>query len=577
MKKQFTEYGPDELLKEMYALDARRTAELVTIREEVSGLRTTVAETGTEVFNEIANILDNSHPEWSKDAYTTLGITPATAGDGNLEAYNWYRELYSETDITVDAVNPLKAAKTIEPADHTLWAANEGANADIPRWDKTNARIEMGGTVQRWDLFVPVPNDIVFPGNVYRVQFEAMLRSATALPAGLQAYCGFWDNTAGQRKWVEGGSFTITGSIFGDQSGSTTVSYKILARTDSGEEAISNTLTFTNAPATFSQTNHPRINFSGVAGFIEFEIYRQIGSEFVLQYIVRNSIEGSYYDVGNPPVRVVSGFPVISATKPKAFAQTTTFQPGSLNGTSFVRHDMTVFVPTTYDRSVTGAGMQFFRFGFSALCAEARQIYVRRFGLSQGYGVWSRSANDVRQGAHSSPSTTATGSPGGSGGINPDPPDPGGGGSGCTLLDTPQSVYDENGNIIEVPLEDIIRLCKERPLYADSCGFMAGKIVGVKIAYASEIRYVTTANGLRRGFTFNHPFLMDYMDHSGTAVSMLGVGAKIWTKIDGRLEQTTITEIEIEFGSFRVGIPVQEGSHVCVLGGFVSDNEKNES
>lgn len=549
--------------------------QIAGLTNNLSSLSNTVTDTRQPSFAEIVNILDNSFPEWSKDAYTTLGVTPATAGDGNLECYNWYRELVATTDITPSSARALKAPKTIEPAEHSLFVANEGANADIPRWDKVNGWISMGGTAERWDLYAPLPNDIALPGQRFYFQFEARLASGD-LPSGLQAYAGIWDNTAGQRKYIEGGSFTITGSIFGTP-GATNVNYKVLARTDSGEEALSNTLNFPNAPAVFSQLNHPRIDFSGVAGFTEFEIYRQIGTQFVLQFTVTNAIEGTYFDVGNPPQAVVSGFPTITTTKPLAYAVTTTFAPGSINGSNFVRQTLTIQLPTTYDRSVTGPGQQYIRFGFTAFAASAGQLQVRKLGLSLGHGNWSRSANDTRTGVHSSPSTSTTGLPAGSGGggVEPDPPEPGGGGW-CTTLDTPQRVYDEDGWIIEMPLGELRSECRKRKIYADSDGVVGGLIRSVKTQYASEIRHVRTEKGYCRPFTPGHPLVTGPTDITGTPLSALKVGSVIYTKALGDIVSTPdrIVEITPEYGQFQVGIAVQDGSHICVLGEFVSHNEK---
>lgn len=428
----------------------------------------TTIDTGS--FAEIQNILTNSHPEWSKSGYAGPGVLPADAGDDNLEAANWYRQLATDTLLDKTSANALKAAKTIEPDEHTLWAANEGTDADISRWDKVNGTIQVGGITEKWDIFHPLP-DVIFPGQTYYVQFEAMLRTTTALP-DIQAYCGIWDNTVGQAKYIEGGSFTITddgghipGVTYGTP-GTTSVDYKILAFTDGGEQVESNVLNFPNAPAVFDANNHPRVKFSGVPGFIKFEIYRKIGSTYVLQYTVGNTIEGVYYDIGNPPQAIVSGFPSITTTKPRAYAVTTSFQPGSSSGLGWVRHAMTIFVPNTYNRSLTGSGMQYFRFGLTGNTTDARQVLVRRFGLSMGAGIWARSAEDVKTtnsvadafatvtatadpavygdvinvfaallSIHSVPSSTATGaSSSGRGGIIGPPPGGGGGGKEGDLL-----------------------------------------------------------------------------------------------------------------------------------------------
>ncbi len=571
-----SEYGISDLRREVRLLLDPIKDQITALESNVGSIQLVVDQGPPQSFAPIDNIIDNSFPEWSKAAYTGLGVLPADAGDGNLECYNWYRELESETDITHNSANAIKAPQTIEPAQHSLWAANEGTNDDIPRWDKVNGWISMGGLTERWDAFLPLPNNLVKPGQTFHFQIEARLASG-ALPSGLQMYAGFYDNTAGQRKYIEGGSFTITGSIFGLQSGSTTVRYQVLARTDSGEEAISNILEFTNAPSVFSQQNHPRISFSGVAGFIEFEIYRQIGTNFVLQFTVRNAIEGTYFDVGNPPQRVVSAFPTITTTKPRAYALSTTFMPGSLNGSDFVRQPLTIFVPTTYNTSVTGPGQQYLRFGFNALAAVAGQIQVRKLGLSSGHGVWARSANDNREGVRSMPSTSTSGLPGGSGGVNPDPPPPGGGGYVCVLLDeTTVRRYTDNG------FEDTnIRNLTDID-YLDTGGAVAGRVRFVKRGYASRLYRITTANGMHLPCTFDHPIITSWADLSGTPAMELkrrfddGIETIVLTKPNDTVEPSRIVKMTEEFGDFAVGMPVMDGSHICITNGILSHNLKED-
>ena len=313
----------------------------------------------------------------------------------------------------------------------------------------------LGGTSERWDIHTPIPNDVVFPGQTFIFQLEARLATGAPLPApppgtpGVQLYVGVYDNTDlgvapdTGRRFIEGGAFTITGEVFGTPNPllNTPAQYRILARTDSGEEALSNIVTLPDAPSTFSGENHPRIHFAGVAGFIQFKVYRFYDGAYVHQYTVGNTIEGTYYDVGNPPIATVAGWPSVTTTKPRAYAATTNF---ILSPTTWVRYVFTIFVPTTYDRSRTGSGMQYLRFGLTNFTAIPGQILVRRLGLSQGDGTWARSANDTRAGAHSPPSAVAAGSASGSGdggtGIPPPPPGGGGGGStgggGCVLVDS---------------------------------------------------------------------------------------------------------------------------------------------
>lgn len=568
----------DDIRREVRKLLAPIQEQIDATNERIVSVGQAVVATANATgFAEIVNIINNSHPEWSKAAYTTLGVLSSDAGDTNLEAYNFFRQPAADTDITQSSAHALKAAKTSEPADHTLWAANEGVDDDIPRWDKTNSMVEMGGVTTAWDLFVPIAQDVVFPGQIFYVQFEAMLRTSTALP-NIQVYAGIYDETAGQRKYIEGGSFTITddngndpGVTFGIP-GSTSVDYKVIAYTDSGEQAESNVLNFPNAPAVFDGSNHPRVRFAGVPGFIKFEIYRKIGSTYVLQYTVGNTIEGIYADVGNPPQAVVSAFPSIGTNKPRAYAVTTTFLPGSLTGSGWVRHALTIQVPLTYNRSVTGAGMQYFRFGFNGLTTDARQVLIRRFGLSMGSAKWARSPEDVRPGAHSSISASAAGA-GSSGGGGVDPPPPsGGGGHDCVLLDSTLRLIDRDVELRHGKKDDV----------PDSGGAVCGKLISVSHAHTSRIYRVETESGLKVGCTYDHPFITSRLNFTGTPAirlkAMLDRGEPVFVLVmpKNQIFADRIISMVEEYGDFWVGIPSVDGPHTVILNGFLSHNRKED-
>jgi hypothetical protein len=546
--------------------------------EDIANLRQTVVDT-PGAYAEIVNLIDNSLPEWSLDAYTNLGVGSADAGDDNLECYGFYRQLASDTIIDQVSINALKAAKTSEPSDHSLWAANEGADADIPRWDKVNGYIEMGGLSELWDLLIPIPGDYIFPGQRFYVQLEAMLRTGLELP-DIQVFAGLYDSTTGQEKFIEGGSFTITDDEGNDPGvtygipGATSVDYKVIAYTDSGEQAESNVLNFPNAPAVFDGNNHPRIKYSGVPGFIRFEIYRKIGTTYVRQFTVGNSIDGVYYDVGNAPEAVVSAFPTVTQDAPRAYAVTSSFTPGSPTGLGYVRHTLTIVVPTTYNKSLTDAGQQYLRIGFTGLCDEARQVIVRKLGLSMGNGKWARSVNDTRSGAHSSSSASATSSGGGGdggGGIEP-PPSGGGGGPDCVLSDS----------MIDLPDGQIAAQKLQKPMLVDNGGPVCSMVKRVRHVYAGRIMRVLTMSGLRLGCTPEHPLITSVLDHRGTTVQELkrrldlDQTVTVLTRYDRSLPpaEDTVVSITEECGDFWVTMPQLLGSPVFIANGFLSHNRK---
>lgn len=90
---------------------------------------------GTNATPSIQNLIDNGEVEFSKDAYTN---TPLAGGDIGFEAYNWYRQTEVTTLLAESAANALKYTG------HSLYAANEGVNGNLPRWERVNGWIEFG-------------------------------------------------------------------------------------------------------------------------------------------------------------------------------------------------------------------------------------------------------------------------------------------------------------------------------------------------------------------------------------------------------------------------------------------------
>lgn len=535
-------------------IDSLRS-DLVDIQTNVDSLGNTVNTITTTSFAEIGNLLPNSFPEWSKDAYTNLGVDPSTVSDDNREAFGWFRAQQSTTPMSDTTAQALKA-------DGHSEFLEENSDDNIPRWILPEGHIEYGGRDAFWDLNYKLPTDFVYPGMVFYVQFEAMLRTAN-LPSDVQAFAAFYDNTAGQDKIIEGGTFAITGSYEG-AAGANTVEYQVKAFTDSGEEAISNILSFPNVPSVFTQNNRIVLNFRGAPGYFKFEIYKHDtgAGKYYFQFEIDNSIDGTYFDVGNAPIREAASFPGV-ATPPRAYAKTRTFQPGASN---FVRHSLTIQVPTTYDSSLTASGSQWFKFGFTNLCADYRQVLVRKFGVSLGDGGWSRAAYDNQQGIHSIRTATASSSPSGDSGGGTDPPSPIGSGGHCVLMDS--IVLTDKG---EMTLKELRARCRTEDIFCRSAGVIGGRVIEIRKAYASRVLRIKTA-GSEVVCTLDHPFILNERDIYGTTASSLKAGDDLQL-FDGTVKKEKILEIEALYGDFEVGVPSLQGSHICVLNKFISHNK----
>lgn len=525
-------------------------------------------------FSAPPNYLPNSHPEYSTMAYGTAATTPATAGDTNRECHNWYRQTSATTTLAATAAAALK--RSVSGAEHSLWAANEAVTADIPRWDGVNGTFLLGSSSANYDIACPLPTDFVFPGQTFYVYIEAGLASGSIVqPAGLQFYCGFWDNTAGQRKWIEGGDFTPVLSIFG-APGTRTLEYKILAKTDSGTEILSVAVSTTTAPAALSEENHVRLAFSGAPGFIEYQIYRKDGSVYRKVHTIRNSIDLEFYDMQETAGSIESGYPTASGNRPKAYAITQEFEPSSLSSAAFAVHTLTVSVPSTYDRSVTTNAQQWFRFGVDELMAAAseRGIVIRRISVSEGYGGWARSALDL--GAASSPTSTAASAPSG-GNPTGDPPPGGSGGTQCVALDTLTEILTQEFSGDRVDTVKTIPFSELEKGMSVVCGASALMVKKTHTGTVQKTYLLRTKNGLCLRCTDTHRLVRSRTDTFGTIVRQIEVGSLVLTFAGGCFEQSEIIAKEEILGSCEVKSIWLDAPHLFTANGFVSHNLKPAS
>jgi hypothetical protein len=84
-------------------------------------------------------------------------------------------------------------------------------NGGYSAMEQTERLYRDGRRTTRYDLYLSNTERCHLSRTaVHILQFEAQLDTTDALPSGIQSYAGFYDETAGQRKYIEGGAFTIT-------------------------------------------------------------------------------------------------------------------------------------------------------------------------------------------------------------------------------------------------------------------------------------------------------------------------------------------------------------------------------
>lgn len=385
----------------------------------------------------LVNELVDSDYSYSYDAFMTAGILPGTAGDGNQRAYNFYRHTRATTLLVEDDAHGLKAVG------HSLYAANEGANADIPDWDRVNGWARMGHTATSYTLDFPLSANIARPGSTLYFQLIAALESSYTFPVTGQLSVGLHDNTAGQEKYLEAADVVLAAAMTGTV-GATSRDYFIVATDDWGHQIKSNVQNVANTNAALSVLNYVSLSWTKVEGAVDYSIYRLDTATgiYYLLFQVQNGAT-TYYDTGSS-LRTVAGFPVVADTKAKAYVETdpagaTIFSPPY---GSWAVIPLTIRVPRMYDMSVT-TGKQWVRVGLTGVAGAQRKILIDHVGLGRVDGAWQESQLDKQ--AKSGISTSATSSNQGSTGSSSGGSD----GRQCPALTSRIAVIGPGGALVK--------------------------------------------------------------------------------------------------------------------------------
>lgn len=259
---------------------------------------------------------------------TTLPVTNADED----EECAWF---YSNT-IPVNGQEIVLINNFTDPATPNVTLkspAHSDYDPNFCDWDPTDGVARLNGT---YTIDAPWPSNITGPGKTVYIVFIAAKRNQyISLPSPFRIYCGVWDNTAGQRDWIQAGAaFTLSGSTIGTPSSTTERRYKIHARTDRGYSFLSDELTLANSPAdgafepdfVYNSLNWTRLPNN--QGILSYDIYRYdvVANQY---WLLEEATNGSQnYADQNTFLREVSGYPTATYDRGIAYVATTS---GNLN------------------------------------------------------------------------------------------------------------------------------------------------------------------------------------------------------------------------------------------------------
>lgn len=507
----------------------------------------------------INNLIDDGDYNWSHDAYTTAGILPGTAGDGNNRAYGWFRIQRATALLVDDDAHGLKGAA------HSLFAAE---TADTPRWDKTNGWAELGETGGTpWDIAAPLPNNVVTPGMRFRLQMLVRLRTATAIPGLLQMFWLLQDNTAASPDVIKGSTFALDGNTFG-ALGATTRSYKLIVDTDYGGQVESTVKTIVDAPAVLTPSNGVALRWPRYPGFTNVTIYVTVGASSFIVGKIGNGVN-AFNDVGQT-LGTIGAVPTVTDTVARAYAINPNFRPTE----DWQLAVWQIIAPQTYNASLT-TGKQWLRGGVIGAMGDPHQLQIDRVGLSTGTGLWAISAHD--QSAASLPSTSQTSSTQGppTGGGGSDPGD-GEGRIACSTLDTPVDVCDSDGsNEHKEDLREIGPKRVKAGVWVVGRDGKPNRVTKSHTAWSTSIVTITTANGCGRRCSPSDLWLLVNGPTTGTAARRLSRGTEVWTRKNGSVQASEITIYSRSTRGEPVRLLETDGDRTYWAGNCGAHNSKN--
>ena len=248
-------------------------------------------------------------PQRAIDGSVLVSITAAT-GSGT----HTLTQLLVATDARTTAGN-----LTLKTSAHSQYRPH------FAKWDAVNGWAELTRT-NSLDVILPA-NLIDATTSLARVGMIAAKRNIYIdIPSSSRLSAGIWDNTTGQRKFLEG-SIAFTAELSGT-AGATTRKFRLYITSDRGYSLLSDEVTISNAPAdgAFSSTSNIVMSWPQQAGQLQAEIYELVGG----QYRLLTQISGatSYIHQGSF-LSVVGGYPTPSGTTLSATLATRT---GELSG-----------------------------------------------------------------------------------------------------------------------------------------------------------------------------------------------------------------------------------------------------
>jgi hypothetical protein len=479
------------------------------------------------------NLCPNSDFSFSHLAATVPGTSPADASADNKRLYRCFRQAVG-ANISATGVRE----------------ATEEADAFMPVWNKTYGVVQLGAVdeADNHDIAIQFTQNWAIPAQTWYVRIACASIDDTPMPDGLRLYAGLWGKQGGGTEgWLEASLLSITAKKFYVPA-ATTVTYKVIAKTDTGVSIESQTLTITDAPATFDNDNYVRIDYDSIAGFVEFFVYREKAGVVSLIAYERNSTNLRAFDTGQVGTIQQNGFPTASLDKPRAYAEVEVdCRPITV---AKITNNLTLKIPS-YDTTLLALEGAYLRIGLIGETAINRQIIIDTVWAGTSFNRWSVSPYDNYGSLPSVAITTGIETGGINGGIPPQI----GGGSSC--------VASWMDLLSDKDAQEWVTIGEAEVGQKIENGAQGNKVKKFIDGEVSQYYVFKFSNGLVVPCTFSHYFIRSFKDGSGICSQQLQVGDTVQGGLGDRIETLTVIEKRLVEGQLPVrAVKVEEGSNL---------------
>lgn len=415
------------------------------------------------------------------------------------------------------------AARAVKSSAHSLYAANEGANTSIVRWDKTAGQAELGGDgTDNYTIAVPLPINLATRGLEMFFAVNVKLRSGAACDTPIRLFTGIYDTTGGNTKFLEADNFDLDVTFVGT-AGTTDYECVVVGTFAGGEQVMSDVVTVTNCAAILNATDFLDWNWDTAPRVLDFALYRKtVGTTDVVRVFTIYNGETRFFDQYTDGEEAVADLPTAPARREYAYAESLSFTPT----TEYRRVPIFFRVPATYDQAATTSNQILLVGAYNDAANDVRPLVIDRPILSLKESVWNRSQRDIERSAATVP-TSGT---------------PDGNQNGCFTANNPIIIKRRPEHAPEsIPISEA-----EKGMFIFN-GAGWDRITEVKKSTATRTFYVKLSGGIEFECTASERFITSASDTKGTRFDRLTLGDVIQTSIGGityqsRIKSTKITE-----------------------------------